>query len=374
MWIQQLNMGRFCYFPFWGGMHLLPSVIEGFRDASFLLQNLFCVRRQKLVSIISCRIIAQQDCDGRERVKQGIKWCGQYEHRSHHIWLGTVKSEEEPETAYDSAPNQIFPWTNVVVKEPNFQSQYSQEAVALEMTRGGSCQPISQGLHGDNYGNNESGICGLNLSAMQKRGDLSCKLLFRKMLTPSDAGRLNRIVIPKKNATMCFPEISRRMEGDAKAGVRAEVQVDFFDRTMKAWKFRYCYWKSSQSYVFTRGWSRFVKDKNLKVNDVVAFYLCEVRREGKLVKKFLMIDPDVRVGEEDSGGSSSRSSVIEVNDDHIKVELTQPEMLTSVFEGSSSYHHPDDVEIKRLGKQVMNSESPTSVESKGFRLFGVQIN
>ncbi|KAK4257540.1 hypothetical protein QN277_007114 [Acacia crassicarpa] len=245
-------------------------------------------------------------------------WGSQIYAYSHHFWQGTVKSEEE----------------------------------------GGSCQPILQGLDGDNYRKSESGICGLNLSEMQKRGDFSRKLLFKKMLTPSDVGRLNRIVIPKKNATTCFPEISRRMEEDAKAGVRGEVQVDFFDRTMRAWKFRYCYWKSSQSYVFTRGWGRFVKDKNLKVNDVVAFYMCEVQREGKLVNKFLMIDPDVRVGEEDSGGSSSRSSVIEVDDDHINVELTQP----------------DDVEIKRLGKRVMDSESPTSVKRKGFRLFGVQIN
>ncbi|CAN6889686.1 unnamed protein product [Brassica oleracea var. botrytis] len=33
---------------------------------------------------------------------------------------------------------------------------------------------------------------------------------------------------------------------------------------MRQWKFRYCYWTSSQSFVFTSGWKRFgeVKTEN----------------------------------------------------------------------------------------------------------------
>lgn len=37
------------------------------------------------------------------------------------------------------------------------------------------------------------------------------------------------------------------------------------------WRFRYSYWNSSQSYVLTKGWSRFVKEKNLKAGDTVCF-------------------------------------------------------------------------------------------------------
>ncbi|XP_054821173.1 AP2/ERF and B3 domain-containing transcription factor At1g50680-like [Prosopis cineraria] len=324
--------------------------------------------------------------------RQNGSWGSKMYVNSHQIWLGTVKSKKEPEMAHESVTIQLrcagshqnFPWTDFTVEEPSFMSQYSQEAV-LEMIRGGSCQPIFQGHHRDNYGKAELGICGPNLSAMQRRGGFSCKLLFRKMLTPSDVGRLNRIVIPKKNATTCFSEISGRMEEDAKVGVVTDVQVDFFDRMMRCWKFRYCFWKSSQSYVFTRGWSRFVKDNQLKVNDVVAFYLCEVQREGKIVDKFFMIDP---VRGEESVGNGSSSSVIEVSDHNAGLK---PEMLTSVFEGTyhnnvglrpkissssvfegaSCHHH--NVE-KKLGEEVTEVDPPSNVERKGFRLFGVKIN
>eukprot|EP00250_Pteridium_aquilinum_P028829 c37919_g1_i1 orf=2-427(+) len=37
------------------------------------------------------------------------------------------------------------------------------------------------------------------------------------------------------------------------------------------WRFRYSYWASSQSYVFTKGWSAFVKEKKLKAGDIVSF-------------------------------------------------------------------------------------------------------
>ncbi|RZS16737.1 hypothetical protein BHM03_00048773 [Ensete ventricosum] len=39
----------------------------------------------------------------------------------------------------------------------------------------------------------------------------------------------------------------------------------------KPWRFRYSYWNSSQSYVLTKDWSRFVKEKKLDVGDVVLF-------------------------------------------------------------------------------------------------------
>ncbi|URD97435.1 B3 domain-containing protein [Musa troglodytarum] len=52
--------------------------------------------------------------------------------------------------------------------------------------------------------------------------------MFDKVVTPSDVGKLNRLVIPKQHA-------------------------------------------ESQSYVMTKGWSRFVKEKRLDAGDVVSF-------------------------------------------------------------------------------------------------------
>jgi RAV-like factor len=38
------------------------------------------------------------------------------------------------------------------------------------------------------------------------------------------------------------------------------------------WRFRHSYWNSSQSYVLTKGWSRFVREKGIRAGDTVTFY------------------------------------------------------------------------------------------------------
>uniref|UniRef100_A0A0E0KUB9 TF-B3 domain-containing protein n=1 Tax=Oryza punctata TaxID=4537 RepID=A0A0E0KUB9_ORYPU len=77
--------------------------------------------------------------------------------------------------------------------------------------------------------------------------------MFDKVVTPSDVGKLNRLVIPKQHAEKYFPL-------DAAANEKG-LLLSFEDRTGKLWRFRYSYWNSSQSYVMTKGWSRFVKEK-----------------------------------------------------------------------------------------------------------------
>ncbi|KAH7692609.1 B3 DNA binding domain-containing protein [Dioscorea alata] len=100
--------------------------------------------------------------------------------------------------------------------------------------------------------------------AKEKQGnDHSITLMFSKVVTPSDVGKLNRLVIPKKDALKFFPlDSSKEVQG---------LILSFEDRTSKRWQFRYSYWKSSQSYVITKGWSRFVKEKKLKAGDTVSF-------------------------------------------------------------------------------------------------------
>ncbi|XP_030548564.1 B3 domain-containing protein At5g06250-like [Rhodamnia argentea] len=85
--------------------------------------------------------------------------------------------------------------------------------------------------------------------------------MFEKLLTPSDVGKLNRLVIPKQHAEKHFPLVG---EGNQ--------LLSFEDESGKWWRFRYSYWSSSQSYVLTKGWSRFVKDKRLDAGDVVLFH------------------------------------------------------------------------------------------------------
>ncbi|KAJ9173816.1 hypothetical protein P3X46_016916 [Hevea brasiliensis] len=87
--------------------------------------------------------------------------------------------------------------------------------------------------------------------------------MFDKVVTPSDVGKLNRLVIPKQHAEKYFPLDSSTNEKG--------LLLNFEDRTGKAWRFRYSYWNSSQSYVMTKGWSRFVKEKKLDAGDIVSF-------------------------------------------------------------------------------------------------------
>ncbi|CAL5015286.1 unnamed protein product [Urochloa decumbens] len=102
--------------------------------------------------------------------------------------------------------------------------------------------------------------------------------MFDKVVTPSDVGKLNRLVIPKQHAEKHFPL-------DA-AGSEKGLLLSFEDRAGKLWRFRYSYWNSSQSYVMTKGWSRFVKEKRLDAGDTVSF----CRGAGEAARDRLFID------------------------------------------------------------------------------------
>ncbi|XP_076885810.1 B3 domain-containing protein At2g36080-like [Bidens hawaiensis] len=90
--------------------------------------------------------------------------------------------------------------------------------------------------------------------------------MFEKPLTPSDVGKLNRLVIPKQHAEKHFP-----LPGVDSVDHQKGLLLTFEDEAGKTWRFRYSYWNSSQSYVLTKGWSRYVKDKRLDAGDVVLF-------------------------------------------------------------------------------------------------------
>ncbi|ERN08103.1 hypothetical protein AMTRI_Chr09g16990 [Amborella trichopoda] len=98
----------------------------------------------------------------------------------------------------------------------------------------------------------------------ESRLSLDREHMFDKVVTPSDVGKLNRLVIPKQHAEKHFPL--------GQAASDKGLLLSFEDNTTgKPWSFRYSYWNSSQSYVMTKGWSRFVKDKHLDAGDVVSF-------------------------------------------------------------------------------------------------------
>uniref|UniRef100_A0ACD5TF60 Uncharacterized protein n=1 Tax=Avena sativa TaxID=4498 RepID=A0ACD5TF60_AVESA len=101
--------------------------------------------------------------------------------------------------------------------------------------------------------------------------------MFDKVVTPSDVGKLNRLVVPKHFAERHF--LPRLLGGGAKARLAGAV-LRFEDGrggAGKAWAFRFSYWSSSQSYVMTKGWSAFVRDRRLAAGDTVSFFRAGAR-------------------------------------------------------------------------------------------------
>ncbi|CAN8303011.1 unnamed protein product [Cochlearia groenlandica] len=289
--------------------------------------------------------------------QQNGHWGAQIYTDHKRIWLGTFKSDVEAATAYDSASIKLrsfdanshrnFPWSDLTVHEPDFQECYTTEAV-LNMIRDGSYQhKFKDFLKIRSKIASNINILGSNQEQEQEsKNCLSCTQLFEKELTPSDVSKLNRLVIPKKYAVKYLPYITDKEEGEI--GIEG-AEIVFYDKAMRQWKFRYCYWRSSQSFVFTRGWNGFVKEKNLKEKDVVVFYDCEVPSNVKSLeegqsKRFLMID-------------------IHCFQDNSTVPESSVDVMKTVNIFRSKLKEDDEEE----------EETKTEKSKGGFMLFGVRI-
>ena len=132
-------------------------------------------------------------------------------------------------------------------------SHHPSSSSTLRFNGGDQAQPP---LHDNNQHRQQQQVVGEDMR----------ELMFEKMLTPSDVGKLNRLVIPKSHAEAHFPVGADGYSADGKG-----LLLNFEDQSGKCWRFRYSYWNSSQSYVLTKGWSRYVKENQLDAGDVVLF-------------------------------------------------------------------------------------------------------
>ena len=210
--------------------------------------------------------------------QSGGHWGAQIYDNNRCLWLGTFKSEEAAALAYDRAPISLdrlpfnFPLADFSDHELNFIACHTTQAV-LDMIKDGSFD--SKLAHFT--GAKQTLPPEVETDGM---GGAVVRELFRKVLTQSDVGKLCRFVVHKKYAEMHFPNVAC---GDKR------VMLTFFDKGKQPWTFRMCYWPSSQSYVFVKGWKGFVKSNDLKVNDVVVFYECK-ESQGKEEMRYRMID------------------------------------------------------------------------------------
>ncbi|KAJ6999712.1 B3 domain-containing protein [Populus alba x Populus x berolinensis] len=101
------------------------------------------------------------------------------------------------------------------------------------------------------------------------------KPLFEKMLSASDAGRIGRLVLPKKCAEAYFPPISQP------EGLPLRVQ----DSKGKEWIFQFRFWPNNNSRMYVlEGVTPCIQNMQLQAGDIVTFSRLEP--EGKLVMGF----------------------------------------------------------------------------------------
>ncbi|KAH0984308.1 hypothetical protein GBA52_011485 [Prunus armeniaca] len=248
------------------------------------------------------------------------RWGAQIYEKHQRVWLGTFNAEEEAAKAYDIASirfrgletitnfnqNQLKPYMDGDNETLFLQSHSKAEIVDMLRKHSYTNELEMYKLKLFNAGDDDAARkrikCHVNL---MEGYDHQREWLFEKVATPSDVGRLNRMVIPKQHAEKHFP--SHLSEELCKG-----VLLNFEDGEGKVWRLRYCYWSSSQSYVLTKGWTRFVKEKKLKAGDVVRFE----RSRGEEKKMFI----DCRRRNVEVSGLGEMASRVEVEEPLSRVQ------------------------------------------------------
>ncbi|CAH2033925.1 unnamed protein product [Thlaspi arvense] len=213
------------------------------------------------------------------------RWGAQIYEKHQRVWLGTFNEEEEAAASYDIAARRFrgrdavtnfkSPAIDGTDAESAFLDAHSKAEIVDMLRKHTYNDELQQSMRKflDGNGNGKCFGSGTTMTHSEGNGGVlrAREVLFEKAVTPSDVGKLNRLVIPKQHAEKHFPLPALTTVTAMNPSPTKGVLINLEDRTGKVWRFRYSYWNSSQSYVLTKGWSRFVKEKNLRAGDVVCF-------------------------------------------------------------------------------------------------------
>ncbi|CAA7409195.1 unnamed protein product [Spirodela intermedia] len=151
--------------------------------------------------------------------------------------------------------------------------------------------------------------------------------LFEKMLSASDAGRIGRLVLPKKCAEAYFPSISQP------EGLPIKIQ----DVKGQEWVFHFRFWPNNNSRMYVlEGVTPCIQSMKLQAGDVVTF--SRIDPGGKLVMGFrktsnIPTDQDIQGNKSENGYSDGK----EVNNKNGKAsEGTSAPSISSLRNSSES--------------------------------------
>jgi len=299
------------------------------------------------------------------------RWGAQIYDRGDRIWLGTFFTQQEAALAYDRAFLKFFDNATSGLAPNNtlssaecdleiaFQLDFNLTQV-VQMIQDHSYQRQLQCfITTHNVRTQRGGIAGNyeNSSNPSYHHD-DIEKLFEKELTVSDVGNLHRFVIPKSHAERNLPHRSQLSSRD-------DTHISFLDENNKEWVFKYTFWESSRSYVFTRGWIRFVKDKNLRGGDIVSF------EKNKTTGKLYII-VIYRGSKTNNAAATATNAVTERN----IIPSQQCSKSNSTQSPQATFHDSEEISTARDNidsSSVFEGQDRNDTKNVSIRLFGVEI-